>query len=84
MDLHLTHAGQKTIDVEANQFPPSRNKGQKVNKAKPIPLEVIIPTSRGQKVVDAKSRKFTMNTSRGQKIIGDKSYIKNVMNTSRG
>ena len=56
-DLYSTRVGQKAKDAEkANQSPPPRNRGQKVNDAEPIPSIVTIPTSRGRKVDDAESR----------------------------
>ena len=47
----------KVKDAEkANQSPPSRNRGRKVNDAEPIPSIVTILPSRGRKVDDAESR----------------------------
>lgn len=52
----MTYAGQKAKDIKiANQSIFSYNKGQKINDAEPIPSIVIIPTSKEQKVENAKS-----------------------------
>lgn len=83
-DLDSTRVGQKAINVEANQLPPSCNKSQKVIEAETIPSEVIPPTSRGRKVVDAESRESAMNTSRGRKVVDAESRTTDAMNTSRG
>lgn len=83
-DLDLTRVSQKAINVEANQPPLSYNKGRKVIEAEPILSEVIPPTSRGRKVVDAESCKSAINTSRGQKVVDAESHITDAINIRKG